>query len=363
MVKPAATLQLVKPYLRHLAGLLTLAASLCGCTPLNEYVHNGFKVGPNYCRPPAPVAQNWIDAADPRVRTESDDLSKWWTVFNDPALNDLVCSAYLQNLTLRQAGLRVLEARAQLGIAVGNILPQTQTATGSFAWNAVGNQSANHSFILKRFFGTWDYAFNLAWELDFWGRFRRAIEGSTDSLDASVENYDSMLVLLLGDVATNYAQLRTTEQRIKYAKQNVELQRQTLTLVKARFDAGTVSELDLDQAQSTLAQTEATIPELEITLRQFNNQLCILLGIPPEELRAKLGSAPIPTAPPDVVVGIPADLLRRRPDVRAAERQAAAQSTQIGVAEANFYPHISITGTFGYSAEVFKNLFTPTALN
>jgi NodT family efflux transporter outer membrane factor (OMF) lipoprotein len=341
---------------------MALAVSLSGCTSLQEYVQNGFKVGPNYGRPPAPVAQDWIDVGDPRVRTESDEQSQWWKVFNDPVLDSLVCSAYLQNLTLRQAGLRVLEARAQLAITVGNILPQTQTATGSFAWNAASNQSANHSFILKRFFGSWNYAFNLAWELDFWGRFRRAIEGSADSLDASVENYDSMLVTLLGDVASNYDQLRTTEQRIKYAKENVELQRRTVSLVKARVEAKTVSELDLDQAQSTLAQTEATIPELEITLRQYNNELCILLGIPPEELRAKLGSAPIPTAPPEVAVGIPADLLRRRPDVRFAERQAAAQSAQIGVAESNFYPHISITGTLGWSAEFFKDLFKPGAL-
>src|SRR6266446_1584719 len=357
-----AALRGVKPCPLCLVGLMTFAALLCGCTTLKEYVHNGFKVGPNYGRPPAPVAQNWIDAADPRVRTASDDLSQWWKVFNDPVLDDLVCSAYLQNLTLREAGLRVLEARAQLAITVGNILPQTQTATGGFTWNAASRESANRSFIAKRFYGQWNYAFNLAWELDFWGRFRRAIEGSADSLDASVENYDSMLVTLLGDVASNYDQLRTTEQRIKYAKENVELQRRTVTIVKARVDAGQVSELDLDQAQSTLAQTEATIPELEITLRQFNNQLCILLGIPPEELRDKLGSAPILTAPPELAVGIPADLLRRRPDVRFAERQAAAQCAQIGVAEANFYPHISITGTFGYSAEFFNNLFKPTAL-
>jgi len=357
-----AALRGVKPYPLWLAGLMTFAALLCGCTTLTEYVHNGFKVGPNYGRPPAPVAQNWIDVADPRVRTASDDLSQWWKVFNDPVLDDLICSAYLQNLTLREAGLRVLEARAQLAITVGNILPQTQTATGGFTWNVSSRQAANRSFIAKRFFGQWDYAFNLAWELDFWGQFRRAIESSAASLDSSVENYDSMLVTLLGDVATNYAQLRTTEQRIKYAKQNVELQRQTLTLVDARFKAGTVSELDLDQAKSTLAQTEATIPALEISLRQFNNQLCILLGIPPEELRAKLGPAPILNAPPDVAVGIPADLLRRRPDVRAAERQAAAQSAQIGVAEANFYPHISITGTIGYSAEFFKTLFSQNAL-
>src|SRR5437667_2818271 len=113
-VMVCAALRLVKSYPLYCAGLMALAAPLCGCTTLKEYVHNGFKVGPNYGRPPAPVAQNWIDAADPRVRTASDDLSQWWKVFNDPVLDDLVCSAYLQNLTLREAGLRVLEARAQL---------------------------------------------------------------------------------------------------------------------------------------------------------------------------------------------------------------------------------------------------------
>jgi NodT family efflux transporter outer membrane factor (OMF) lipoprotein len=142
----------------------------------------------------------------------------------------------------------------------------------------------------------------------------------------------------------------------------VALQRETLKIVEARFIAKTVTKLDLAQARSTLEQTEATIPQLETTLRVFNNELCTLLGIPPEELRAKLGLGPIPTAPADVAVGIPADLLRRRPDVRKAERQAAAQSAEIGVAEAEFYPHIAISGSIGYSAEHFKDLFTSPAL-
>ena len=188
------------------------------------------------------------------------------------------------------------------------------------------------------------------------------MEADSASLDASVENYDDVLVTLLGQVATAYAQLRITEQQIKYTQQNVELQRETLTIVEARFRNGTVTKLDVAQAKSTLEQTQATIPELTISLRQFNNQLCILLGIPPEELRAKLGPAPIPTAPVEVAVGIPADLLRRRPDVRKAERQAASQSAQIGVAEAEFYPHIAINGTWEYSAEFFKDLWTPNAL-
>jgi outer membrane protein TolC len=135
-------------------------------------------------------------------------------------------------------------------------------------------------------------------------------------------------------------------------------------IVEARYKAKTktVTKVDYSQARSTLEQTEATIPELRISLRQFNNQLCILLGIPPEELRARLGERPIPTAPVEVAVGIPADLLRRRPDVRRAERQAAQQSAEIGVAEAEFYPHIAINGTWQYSAEFFKNLWSSGAL-
>ena len=143
----------------------------------------------------------------------------------------------------------------------------------------------------------------------------------------------------------------------------MQLQQKTLTITEARFRGGTTSELDVYQARSTLEQTEAQIPEFEISLRQTCNNLCILLGMPPEDLQARLGPRPIPTAPPEVAVGIPADLLRRRPDVRRAERQAAAQSAQIGVAEADFYPAISINGTLGYSAQFFPDLFRSAALN
>ena len=156
----------------------------------------------------------------------------------------------------------------------------------------------------------------MAWELDFWGRFRRVIESDSATLDASVELYDAALLTLLGDVATDYVQMRTLELRIKYAVENARLQRETLHVVEVRVNARAKSELDLDQARSTLAATEAAIPELEISLRQTINQLCILLGMPPEELRARLGPGVIPVAPQDAVVSIPADLIRRRPDVR-----------------------------------------------
>jgi NodT family efflux transporter outer membrane factor (OMF) lipoprotein len=340
-----------------------LLALVCGCTSPREYIRNGFKVGPNYKPAPAPIEKQWIDADDVRVHSQTEDISKWWCVFHDPALESLICLAYQQNLTLKAAGFRILEARAQMLIDVGNLFPQLQNATGSYTANALSLNTANRTVTATsnfgRWFPQWTYNFNLAWELDFWGRFRRQVEADAALLDASVFNYDDVLVTLLGDVASNYVALRTFEQRIRYAQENIALQEQTLKIVKGRFKAGVIqaTELDVAQARSTLENTQAQIPELEIGLRIANNQLCILLGIPPEELRQRIGPAPIPTAPTDVAAGIPADLLRRRPDVRRAERQAAAQCALIGVAESDFYPHIAINGTFGYSAEYFRHLF------
>jgi NodT family efflux transporter outer membrane factor (OMF) lipoprotein len=341
---------------------LMVVVSFCGCTSLREYVSNGFKVGPDYCRPAAPVASQWIDADDQRVRSCSEDISKWWTIFNDSDLNTLICCAYHQNLTLRQAGCRVLQARAQLGITTGQLFPQSQTMSGSYSRNAVSQEVIGGQNLTAPFFNEWDYGFNLNWELDFWGRFRRAIEADSANLDASVEAYDDVLVTLLGDIASNYVQMRTLEGRIACAEANVQLQRETLTITEARFQGGTTSELDVYQARSTLEQTEAQIPEFEISLRQTINQLCILLGMPPEALRARMAASPIPTTPPDVAVGIPADLMRRRPDVRRAERLAAAQCARIGIAESDYYPAFSINGTIGYSSEQFRDLFRSSAL-
>ncbi|HEX4146785.1 MAG TPA: efflux transporter outer membrane subunit [Pirellulales bacterium] len=340
---------------------LVLAAS-SGCTTFKEYVHNGFKVGPNYQRPAAPVAAEWIDENDQRIRKQEDDLSHWWTVLDDPALDALVADAYRQNLTLRDAGFRVLQARAMLGISIGNFFPQTQNVSGDSFRAAYSQKAANRSYLSQRFFNQRDLGFNLAWELDFWGRFRRAIEAADANLNASVENYDDVLVTLLGDVATAYVNIRVYEQQIMLTRANVVLQTETLKLVKARFEGGQVSELDVDQAQSLLSQTEAEIPVLEISLRTANNQLCVLMGRPTVNLEPGIGPANIPTAPTDVVVGIPADLLRRRPDVRRAERLAAAQAAQIGVAVSDWYPHISILGTLDYQAQDFQHLFSGHAI-
>jgi NodT family efflux transporter outer membrane factor (OMF) lipoprotein len=262
-------------------------------------------------------------------------------------------------LTLREAGYRVLQARAQLGIAIGEIFPQSQAMTGDFLHQA----STGATGSPRRLSNRWDYGFALAWELDFWGKFRRGVESNRANLQASVADYDDVLVTLLGDLATAYVQYRTTEERIKYATQNVDIQAKVLEITKASFAVGKATKIDVDQAESTLYQTQAGIPALEIALRTANNQLCVLLGIPTIQLQGRLGKAPIPVAPVDVAVGIPADLLRRRPDVRQAERLAAAQCAQIGVAVSAYYPHISILGTIDYQANRFKDLFNSKAFS
>ncbi len=343
--------------------LLAAAISLGGCTSLSDYVHSGFKVGPEYAGASAAVAPNWIDAADAKVRAMPADLSRWWTVFNDPLLNDLIYHAYSQNITLKEAAARVLQARASLGVAEGDLFPQTQTSTGSYA--QVESPQLPGFPPVKKFTQQVNLGFNLAWELDFWGRFRREVKAAGDQLEESVENYDAALVTLTGDVATNYVLMRQTQEQIALAKENVKLQEEVLKIVQARLDAGSATELDVDQAQTTLFETMATIPAFEITVRGSQNAICVLLGIPPTDLQAWMGERPIPAAPEEAVVGIPANLLERRPDVRSAERAAAAQSEQIGIAQTDWYPHISILGTLGYATtgQGLAHLFTPSAQN
>ncbi len=332
------------------------ALAAAGCTSPGEYIRNGFKVGPNYCPPTAPVAPAWIDAADRRVRIGEDDLAGWWTVLNDPLLDGLVMQAYSQNLTLREAGFRILQAQAQLGFAIGNVFPQEQTASGGFRHFGVGNS----------FFDTWNLGFNLAWELDFWGRFRRAVDAAQDGLDASVNDYDDVLVTLLADVASNYVRYRTAEERIRLLEKVIAIQEDVLTFITERLQAGAIIELDRAQAASNLKQSQAQLAALRVVERVAQNQLCILLGMPVADLSGMLDEDPkatIPVTPDFVVVGIPADLLRRRPDVRRAERLAAAQAEQIGIAEADLYPAFAITGTLGWQASSFPALFSSNSLN
>jgi len=307
----------------------------------------GCMVGPNYQRPKVSVSPNWGETGDQRVRTESTTYRDWWSTFNDPALDRLIAKAYRDNLTLQQAGVRVLQARAQLGIAVGEIFPQTQQAIGSVQYNRTSDRAATGAFFNGGSFSYWQSQIGAqaSWELDFWGRIRRGIESADASLLATLADYDNTLVTLTADVAKTYIALRTAEERIRIARENVEIQEQTLKIVEARFKYGTVTQLDVEQARTVLLNTQATLPTLETQRRQARDALSVLLGMPPSGLADLLeGPSAIPVSPPQVIVGIPADLLRRRPDIRSAELQALAQSAQIGVAKADLFPAFSLIG-------------------
>jgi NodT family efflux transporter outer membrane factor (OMF) lipoprotein len=339
--------------------LVVLVLSGCG---LPEWARNGGKVGPNYKVPPAEVAANWIDYQDPRVTSEEQDLSHWWGVFADPVLDSLITQAYEQNLSLRVAGERIVESRARRGIAVGNLFPQVQQAAGAYTANKVSSEVGNRA--PQQWFSNWEAGFNVAWELDLWGRFRRSIEAADADLQASVANFDDVLVVLLADVSANYVQYRISQERIAVAHRNVVIQEKSYQLAQDRFKAGASTERDVQQAKQILEQTRALIPQLEGELRRAANALCVLLGMSPRDLSERLGTgAPIPSAPAELALGIPADLLRRRPDVRRIERQAAAQSALIGVAKSDLYPRLSLLGSIGVRAEDFGDLFkTPGSI-
>jgi NodT family efflux transporter outer membrane factor (OMF) lipoprotein len=343
-----------------MAWALAAVVVAAGCTSIHDYVHNGFKVGPNYCKPNAPVAEHWIDESDIHPADEK-DLSQWWTVFNDPTLNHLVHRAYHQNLSLREASFRVLQARAQLGIATGNLFPQTQNATGSFQRI---NQSRNTAQNVNTpYYDQWNSGFNLSWELDFWGRLRRAVASADAQLQASAADYDQVLVTLLGDVASNYVQIRTDQERLRFLRQNIQILELVLKWTQRREKVGfKTTPLDVHQTESNLEQTIAGVSQLEMDKRIAENRLCVLMSVPPEDLKTVLGEMPTPVAPPELAIGIPADLLRRRPDVRKAERLAAAQSEQIGIAKAAFYPAFSINGSLGFQSQYFRDLFVSNSL-
>jgi len=319
--------------------IFLLAVLITGCTTL----------GPDYSRPEAAVESDWLEAGEPRITSEQPVDPRWWeTAFNEPELDQLVETALQQNLSLRSAGLRVLQSQQQLAIAIGNQFPQQQQASGS-----VSKQKSNDIT-----FNNYSLGLNLGWEIDFWGRFRLQVESASAELDASVANYDGVLVSLVSQVAQNYILIRTFRDRLEVARKNVKIQAESLRITRAKFDAGQVSELDADQAESLLNNTKASVSSLEISLQQLKNSLAILLGKPPQEYNYLLGEqGGIPSPPAEIALGMPQDIIRQRPDIRGAERQLAAQGAQIGFAVTELYPHFSIGGAIGTTTENRGDLF------
>jgi NodT family efflux transporter outer membrane factor (OMF) lipoprotein len=321
-------------------AIAALGALLVACAP----------VGPSYERPEVPLNPDWLDAELEQFDNDAVDITQWWRTFEDPVLDRLIATAYVQNNTLKIAGLRVLESQARLGIASGNRYPQLQAAAGDAT--AIGtSKSGADSESRDLSFVQYNLGASLSWEMDFWGRFRRGVEAADAGLLASIADYDDVLVLLTAQVADVYTIIRATEEQLRLAQDSVDIQQRSYDIVQVLYRNGESSELDALQAQTLLLSTQTTIPNLQATLRQTKNALSVLLGMAPADIEDLLdGEGALPNVAETISIGVPANLLRQRPDVRKAELQALAQNALVGVAEANLYPSFSLNGTLGLSS-------------
>jgi NodT family efflux transporter outer membrane factor (OMF) lipoprotein len=320
-------------------------------------------VGPDFVSPDMDAPLGWSEPLSTGLVADPPKLGNWWLMFNDPVLNNLVALAHRNNNTLEIAGVRILETRAQLGIATGLQYPQSQIAAGDATYiSPAGNTGATSGF--------WQYGLgaSAAWEIDFWGRFRRGIESADAAYLASIAAYNEGLVILTAAVVDTYTIIRATEMQLRISRDNVEIQRHSFDITEVLYRNGSDSELDMQQAQTLLLSTEATIPSLEAALKQTRNALSTLLGQPPGSTTQLLADGEgIPSLPESTAIGFPADMLRNRPDVRQAELLAMSQNALVGLAKADLYPSFSIVGSIGVAAggpgdSDFDDLFDSDAL-
>ncbi|MBM3985659.1 MAG: hypothetical protein FJ296_08240, partial [Planctomycetes bacterium] len=275
-----------------LAGAALLPCLLTGCGLFAD-LGSGTLVGPDYEVPPTPTADRWIDYRDARLSSQEADLRTWWKVFGDPVLDDLMAQAAAQNLTLQAAVERVAAARARRDLAAGFMYPQEQGASGGVTGFHESKESANFpSTSFDRTAQDWRADAFATWEIDFWGRYRRAVESADAELQASLADHDDVLVLLYAELAGRYVSYRTFQDRLRYLRSNEAIQLAAYELTKARFDAGEVPERDIHEARQILEETRARIPDAEIGLRLENNALCTLRGLPTRDLTAELGEGP-----------------------------------------------------------------------
>lgn len=329
----------------------------------------GCAVGPTF-KPPQtkmPVAYHSLEPSgrDHPSRTTSGPatLGEWWRSFHDPILDSLVNLALASNLDLKQAEARVRQARAARGVAVAGLLPRIDASAiyqrSKSSSETVGAGGSVSVATLAPFRELFQVGLDAAWELDIFGGTRRSVEAATADLQAAVEDRRDVLVTLVGEVGLNYLNLRGFQQQIVIARQNLEAQKKTAAITHKRFEAGFVSRLDVANADAQVATTEAVIPQLESQAQEAIYTLGVLLGKEPVFLAKELATpTPIPPTPPLVPVGLPSDLLRRRPDIRRAEAQIHAATARIGVAVADLFPRFNITGSMGLAANEIARLGT-----
>jgi NodT family efflux transporter outer membrane factor (OMF) lipoprotein len=331
------------------AGVAVLALMTAGCT-----------VGPDYRRPDTPAPPTWSEARYNGIDTRPADLARWWEEFNDPALTRLVNRAAGANLDLRLAESRIREARALRRVAESGAWPtvdvsgsyrRSRTSENAIAPSSEGSgdspffRGSNNGQDLFR------SGFDSSWEIDVFGGVRRSVESADATVEATIEDHRDVLVTLLGDIARNYIDMRGFQRRLAVAGNNLKAQQDSLEIIRVRFQAGMASDLQVAQAEAQVNTTAAEIPALEALVKQAAHRLDVLLGFQPGALWTELSAdAPIPALPPQAHVGLPSELLRRRPDIRRAERLLAAANAEIGVATADLYPKFSLSGAFGVTS-------------
>ncbi|MBI1853255.1 MAG: efflux transporter outer membrane subunit [Planctomycetes bacterium] len=327
----------------------------------------GCAVGPNYTQPEVATPVAFAEAPAAAVSSEPPDLSRWWSVFGDAELDSLVERALSANLDLRIAGARLREARALRGVAAADRWPEldasgsysrTRRSENAFTGNSSSGPSSNSGFSSTRENDLYQLGFDASWEVDLFGHVQRSVEAADADLGAAEWDRRDVLVSVLAEVARNYVELRGAQRELAITRENVRAQSDTLDLTRSRFDAGLATDLDVARARAQVATTTSQIPTFETTMKAAAHRLAVLLGQEPNALAAELGgNAPVPTPPARVPVGLPADLLRRRPDVRRAEREVAAATARIGMATADLYPRFSLTGSLGVSSVDGATLF------
>ncbi len=303
-------------------------------------------VGPDYVPPEQAMPDAWHQELVKDLAEGETHLKTWWKSLNDPILDSLILRASAGNLDLQEAAARVVEAEALRGISVGERFPDIngfgdaqRLRTSEDFSPPTGNRNDD----------IFSMGLDTSWEIDFWGRIRRLVESSDATLQASVEAYRDVQVLLFAEVALNYVEVRTLQTRINFAENNVKTQRDSLKITEARLDAEIVGELDVRQAELNLATTEAFIPILRSRMLQAINRLGVLLGEFPSALYDELfDPMDIPQPTESITMSMPAELLRQRPDIRRAERELAAQNARIGVATSELYPRFFLLGDFGF---------------
>ncbi len=330
--------------------ILRFVCLLCGSLALT--LITGCTLGPDYEQPQQKLPENWSSSRQSQS-ADAEVLEKWWQSFDDPKLCSLIEQADADNPDLAAAVSRIEQSRAMRAYASGEKLPSVDI-TGSYkrsrySENALTAAAGEHSL--------YSTGFDAFWELDMFGRIKRSIESAQAKLEQSVEDYRNVRVSLYGELARNYIDLRTAQARIKYAESNISLQEKTLELTKKRFESDIVPQLDVAQARLNLANTRSVIPTLRIAETQAINRLAVLAGTTAHSMRDELLEVKqMPTVNPDPAAGVPAELLRRRPDIRSAERALAAQNARIGQAEAARYPAFSLSGTLGFEASHISDL-------